>query len=188
MDWWDQLRERLFGGPVAATGQLHHGPLVRNAQYAARHTVWAMSGEAGRQRMELREWLAQERAHGDGPHLYLLADAKAHGLQLQRPAHWPADALHHHLDELRDRVLELGYRPQMSDVRISTEGTLRERHYLKPEPVAAAVQDQRYGNILLEVWGPQDGARHLKVLATTYQDRNYSVARSGDELLDLLWG
>ena len=188
MDWWDQLRERLFGGQVAATGQLHHGPLVRNAQFAARHTVWAVGGEAARQRREVREWLEQERLHGDDPHLYLLDDAKVHAMQLERPAHWPDDALHHHLDDLRERVLELGYRPQLSDLRISTDGTQRERHYLKPEPQAAAVQDQRYGNILLEAWGPQDGARFLKVMATTYQDRNYSAARSGAELLDVLFG
>lgn len=189
MDWFDSLKQRLFGEAVQRSGKLHHGPLQRNAAFGERHAAWLAGGEAERRLAELRGWLGRERSLGDTAELHLFSDAKATGLQLQRPAHWPADALHHLLDLLRDRVKELGYRVQLSDLRIGLDGEHRERHYLKPALTTlqeGRPADQRYGNILLEAWGPQGEAQRLKVLATVYSDRLYGEASSGTELLDVL--
>lgn len=189
MDWFDSLREQLFGEAVQRTGRLHHAPLVRTPAFEARHAHWMAFGEGRKQLGELRDLLDQERRSGDTPRLHLFSDAKATGMRLQRPAHWPADSLHHLLDAFRQQVLDLGYRVQMSDLRISVHGEHRERHYLKPElgdTGNGEVLDQRYGNILLEAWGPDDGAQYLKVLATVYSDRLYSPALSGMDLLSSL--
>ncbi|MEX1132305.1 MAG: hypothetical protein WEC15_03700 [Flavobacteriales bacterium] len=189
MDWFDNLKERLFGEAVQRTGRLHHAPLVRTPAFEARHAQWLAFGEGRKQLGELHDLLDQEKRTGDTPRLHLFSDAKATGMQLRRPAHWPADSLHHLLDAFRQQVLGLGYRVHMSDLRISVQGEHRERHYLKPETDTTGtgeLVDQRYGNILLEAWGPDDGAEYLKVLATVYSDRLYSPALSGMELLSSL--
>lgn len=189
MDWFDSLKQRLFGEAVQRTGQLHHALLVRNPGFEARHAQWMAFGECRRQLGELRDMLDQEQRSGDTPRLHLFRDAKATGMQLQRPTHWPADSLHHLLEAFRHQVLAMGYRVQVSDLRISVQGEHRERHYLKPDVQSTgsdALVDQRYGNILLEAWGPDQGAQYLKVLATVYSDRLYSPALSGMELLSSL--
>lgn len=189
MDWFDSLKQRLFGEVVQRTGRLHHGPLVRSAEFEARHAQWMAFGEARERLRELHQLLEREQREGDTTELHLFHDGKATGMQLKRPAHWPADSLHHLLDAFRQQVLALGYRVQMSDLRISVEGEHRERHYLKPklennDPNVPL--DQRYGNILLEAWGTDQGATNLKVLATVYSDRLYSPALSGMELITSL--
>ena len=189
MDWIDGLKNKLFGGAVQKTGQLHHALLKRSVGFEAKHSNWLISGECRKQLWELNELLEQEIRQGDTTELYLLSDAKATGLQLKRPDHWPADSLHHLMDAFREQILELGYRLQMSDLRISVNGEHRERHYLKPvsdSDVPDAAIDQRYGNILIEAWGAENEAKQLKVLATVYHDRLYSPATSGMELLSLL--
>lgn len=189
MDWIDGLKNKLFGGAVQKTGQLHHALLKRSAAFEARHAHWLAFGE-GRERLrELNELLEQENRQGDTAELHLLRDPKATGMQLKRPAHWPPESMHHLMDAFREQVIGLGYRVQMSDLRISVSGEHRERHYLKPgtgTEMPAGPIDQRYGNILIEVWGAENEAKHLKVLATVYQDRLYSPAASGMELLSLL--
>lgn len=189
MDWIDGLKNKLFGGAVQKTGQLHHALLKRSVAFKAKHSNWLISGQCRKQLQELNELLEQEIRHGDTTELYLLRDAKATGMQLERPAHWPTDSLHHLMEAFREQVIDLGYRTQMSDLRISMNGEHRERHYLKPVSggdVPGAAIDQRHGNILIEVWGPENEAQHLKVLATVYHDRLYSPASSGMELLSLL--
>ncbi len=187
MDWFDNLKQRLFGEVVQRTGQLHHAPLVRDPGFETRHAQWMAFGEARGQLGELRDMLDQELKRGDTARLHLFRDAKATGMQLQRPPHWPVDSLHHLLDAFRQQVLDMGYRVQMSDLRISVQGEHRERHYLKPDMHGSGTPlDQRYGNILLEAWGAERSASHLKVLATVYSDRLYSPALSGTELLSSL--
>lgn len=189
MDWLDALKQRLFGEAMQRTGQLHHGPLIRSTAFEKRHAQWLGSREYGLQLNELRTWFDRERQSGLTAQVHLFSDAKATGMQVQHPEHWPAHSLHHLLDAFRDRVIELGYHVQVSDHRINVDGVQRERHYLKPDIAQlapGATLDQRYGNILLEAWGPGEDARHLKVLATVYNDRLYSPPLSGMELLSTL--
>lgn len=132
MDWFDGLKNKLFGGAAVQGGQLHHALLTRSATFEARHAKWLATG-AGRELLrELQDMLEYEIRHGDSPKLHLFRDPKATGMQVKRPEHWPADSLHHTMDAFREQVLVLGYRLQMSDLRINTSGEYRERHYLKP--------------------------------------------------------
>jgi hypothetical protein len=189
MDWFDSLKQRLFGEVVQRTGRLHHGPLVRTPAFEARHAQWMAFGEARTRMRELHELLEQEQRSGDTSELHLFQDGKATGMQLRRPSHWPADSLDHLLEAFHQQVLALGYRVQMSDLRISVEGEHRERYYLKPilgNDGQGGPLDQRYGNILLENRGTGQGAEHLKVLVTIYSDRLYSPALSGIELITSL--
>jgi hypothetical protein len=189
MEWIDLLKQRLFGETVERTGQLHHGLLKRSPSFAARHAEWLSNGEFLARALELQEWLEREERYGDVDGMHLFSDAKATGFQFRCPEQWPEDSLEHLLDAFRDRVIALGYRIQLSDHRIDVQGVHRERHYLKPDlqqMPEGGLLDQRYGNILLETWGGDHGARHFKVLATVYSDRLYSPPLPGKALLSAL--
>jgi|GEM_PF-1921232 hypothetical protein len=188
MDLLDRLREKLFGGPELSTGRLYQGSLIRPSRWDAEHTDWLAHGRTDRMLRGLRRRLQDERLSGTGD-LHLLQTPQAVGLQLMRPASATADDLRHLMDLWRDRVLAEGYRVQNSDLRLGVDGSARERHYLKPLITAANVQgtmDQRYGNVLLEAFGPTDDLHHLRVLVTVYSDRNYTPALPAAPLLDRL--
>jgi hypothetical protein len=179
MDWFDQLKDRLFGTGDKPAGQLHRGPLERSEAFLLRHRNW-MAREAADLLERYREQLEQEVRHGDSA-LHLLHTPQASGMQLKLPEGAAPDSLAHLLELFKDRVLAMGYRLQMADQRITTDGTLKERYYLKPTPPAGhgdAPLPQRYGNVLVEAWGSGQQLRHLKVLCTVYSDRLYQEAES----------
>ncbi len=189
MNWIDDLRNKLFGNPEVSTGKLHHGPLVRPARWTLEHAAWLADGRTDALLRGLRMRLLDERLSGTGD-LHLMRTPQATGLQLRRPEGSTSDDLRHLMDLWRDRVLAEGYRVQNSDVRLGTDVSLRERHYLKPLITAsdlAGPLDQRYGNVLLEAFGPADGPLYLRALITVYSDRNYTPALPALPLLDRLF-
>ena len=100
-----------------------------------------------------------------------------------------AGALQHLMELLKERVLALGYRMQLADQRIGTDGLHRERYYLKPAPPAdlsSGPIPQHYGNVLIECWGQDRADRHLKVLCTVYSDRLYAPPLPAEELWPVL--
>jgi hypothetical protein len=183
MDWFDQLKERLFGSDNKPTGHLHHGPLERGDAFLQRHRTW-MARDAASLLEQYRGQLDQEVLHADSP-LHLLHTPQASGMQLQLPKGAAPDSLGHLLDLFKDRILAMGYRLQLADQRIAADGRVKERYYLKPGPAAGygdAPLPQRFGNVLLEAWGDGQQLRHLKVLCTVYSDRLYQEAESTDVL------
>jgi hypothetical protein len=191
MDWFDRLKDKLFGEPVQRSGQLYHGPLKRTEPFLDRHRQWLAGGTRTRLLGHYRELLRQEQLSSDTD-LHLFSSEQATGMQIKRPADAPADVLHHLMEEFKNCVLAQGYRLQLSDHKIGPEGGHRERYYLKPEiPVdeQRPPLPQRYGNVLIEAWGDDElQARHLKVLVTVYSDRLYMPAESGMSLINSLLG
>jgi hypothetical protein len=189
MEWWESLREKLFGPQVERTGQLHHGPLVRSEGFQKRHLRWLAGSDRAHLLEEYQAMLAQEQLSSDTA-LHLLSTSQATGVQMKRPSGAPASALQHLHEEFKDKVIAEGYRVHLSDHRISTGGLHRERYYLKPTIPSDALEPplpQRYGNVLLESWGREaDAPEHLKVLITVYSDRLYMPALSGMKLISSL--
>ncbi len=189
MDWFDRLKEELFGESVRRSGQLHHGPLERSGSFLQRHQQWKASEERRALLAHYRELLDQERRSADTA-LHVFSTTQATGIQITRPKHAAADVLNHLLEEFKDRTLEEGYGLHLSDHRISEEGEHRERYYLKPSIRSSGSRPplpQRFGNVLLECWGDQEGrAMNLKVLITVYSDRLYMPAESGMALISSL--
>ena len=190
MDWFDALKEKLFGEPVRRSGQLHHGPLVRSEAFRKKFERW----EQGRERSELlrhlREQFEREQLSADTD-LHIFSTAQATGVQIKRPADRDPEVLRFLLEDFKDRVIAEGYRLHLSDHRIDPKGEERERYYLKPAFASDRLQpplSQRFGNVLIENWGEGgDGPRHLKVLITVYSDRLYEPAGSGIALINSLF-
>lgn len=94
----------------------------------------------------------------------------------------------HFFDFLKEQVLRLNYRTQISDVRTYERSQWVEsvqRHYLKPRPGQNEKGQflQRFGNIMIELTSRNDQLQHLKFRATTYKDYQYQEADPFEKLL-----
>jgi hypothetical protein len=91
-------------------------------------------------------------------------------------------------DYLKERVLELNYRPQISDRRIFNRNQwveMQERHYLKPRNTfeEGVAIDQRFGNIMVELEYRDDKVYNLRLRATLYSDSLYNKGESFRSLM-----
>ncbi len=105
----------------------------------------------------------------------------------------------HFFHYLKERILELNYRTQISDRRVFSRPNwveTQERHYLKPRtrkqrmagPVERGALDQKFGNISVELELRDDRAWNLRLRATTYQDALYNEPESFRALMVALAG
>ena len=98
----------------------------------------------------------------------------------------------HFCDFLRERVLNLNYRTQISDTRTYQKADrveTSERHYLKPRPDWPKEQNkmrQQYGNITIELLLQDDQPYRLKLQATHYRDFQYEEPWPFKELMQVL--
>ncbi len=93
----------------------------------------------------------------------------------------------HLFDFLKERVLALDYRTQISDRRIFQRNTwveTVERHYLKPRSQRIEGQfEQRFGNVKIELELRDDVVHNLRFSATIYKDAQFREAQTFRELL-----
>lgn len=94
----------------------------------------------------------------------------------------------HLFDYLREQVLALNYKPQLSDTRTWAGKSWVERverHYLKPRPAWATEKkfNQGFGNVTIELSFRNDVPHHLKFSATSYNDHLYAGAGDFKELM-----
>lgn len=99
----------------------------------------------------------------------------------------------HFFDLLKERVLTLNYRKQMSDTRTwSVKDYVQtvEKHYLKPRQKWADGQkiNQQFGNITIELTLRDDKPFKLTFRATHYSDRLYADADDFDDLMKVVLG
>ena len=97
----------------------------------------------------------------------------------------------HFFDFLKERVLTLNYRSQMSDTRSWPEKdwvTTVEKHYLKPRQKWAEDKkiDQQFGNITIELTLRDDLPLKLTFRATHYSDRLYAEAQGFGALMQVI--
>lgn len=95
----------------------------------------------------------------------------------------------HLFDYLKEMVLQLNYRTQVSDTRTYSRANwveTTERHYLKPRSsfVEGQKLNQRYGNIMIELEIRDDLVRNLRFRATTYKDRQFEEADPFEDLMN----
>ena len=105
----------------------------------------------------------------------------------------------HFFHYLKERILELNYRTQISDRRVFSRPDwveTQERHYLKPRtraqreagPPGRGGLDQRFGNITVELELRDDRPHNLRLRATTYQDALYNTPESFRALMVAIAG
>jgi len=98
----------------------------------------------------------------------------------------------HFFDFLKEQVLALEYRPQISDLRTYNRNNwveTVERHYLKPGPTLRKQQQadgrflQKYGNITIELELRNEQVFNLRFRATSYKDSLFNEPQEFKELM-----
>lgn len=99
----------------------------------------------------------------------------------------------HLFDFLKEKVLTLNYKTQISDLRTyNRSGWVEtiERHYLKPRPnfIPGEKLKQAFGNVMIEVELRDDQVRNLRFRATSYKDHQFEDALDFKDLMSALVG
>jgi hypothetical protein len=99
----------------------------------------------------------------------------------------------HFFDFLKEQVLELDYRPQISDTRTYSRASWVEtiqRHYLKPRPFVKNEGKfrQLYGNVMIELELRNEKVYNLRFRATSYNDHQFKEAKDFRLLMQQLMG
>ncbi len=97
----------------------------------------------------------------------------------------------HLLDYLKEQVLSLDYRTQISDTRTFNRPQwieTIERHYLKPKPdfMKEGKFNQKFGNVSIEMTLRNEQPHQLKFQATSYKDHLFMDAHDFDELMQVV--
>ncbi len=97
----------------------------------------------------------------------------------------------HLLDYLKEQVLGLDYRTQISDTRtFNRENWVEtiERHYLKPKPdfMSEGKFNQKFGNVTIEMSLRNDQPHQLKFQATSYKDHLFKDAHEFGDLMQAI--
>lgn len=93
------------------------------------------------------------------------------------------------LDYLKEKVLQLNYRPQVADSRTWSDKQAvktMDRYYLKPRTskTAEGKINQIFGNITIELLQKDNKPFNLKFQATSYNDRLYEPASDFSHLMN----
>jgi len=94
----------------------------------------------------------------------------------------------HLFDFLKEQVLKLNYKTQVSDLRTYNRSNWVEtvqRHYLKPRPnfQQEGKFEQIYGNVMIEFLLKDDEPYNLKFRATSYKDHLFHDAEEFKDLM-----
>ncbi len=96
------------------------------------------------------------------------------------------------LDYLKEQVLTLNYRTQISDRRTYNRPSwveTVERHYVKPRSNQTEGKfDQQYGNIMIELEFRNDRPHNLRFRATSYKDALFHEAEAFGDLMQGIMG
>jgi hypothetical protein len=200
-NFWDRITA-LFDAAdkSSASAPAVHEMLKRDDDELADYERWKQTLS----RRRLLDWLIDQyatfRAQGrtDGSVSFLDTPSSKGFVIHIHETQYRLDEIRHFFYFLKERILELNYRTQISDRRVFSRNDwveTQERHYLKPrtrKQRAAAPErgglQQKFGNITVELELRNDEPHNLRLRATTYQDALYADAESFGALMMALSG
>ena len=193
--FWNQIKQ-LFSQAEASspTAPTIHELIERSPEDTAAYERWKRT--AGPRR--LLDWIVNQY-HRDKDGLgsddtigFLTTNSTTGFVIYFRDMNYSREEISHFFDYLRERVLTLNYRPDISDRRIFPRRDwveTQERHYLKPRIDFDAERfDQAYGNVTIQYELRNDVPHNLRLRATVYSDSLYGKGLSFGGLLEVLAG
>ncbi len=207
-DLWDYIRKLFRQAEESSPSQpLIHEVIRRSEAEKADFAHWKETLVCRR----LLDWLSDQFAIyrvdpdriDEGLDFLDTPSSKGFVIYFYKTRYSPRDVIFL-FDLLKERVLELGYRTQVSDTRTYQRPKwveTVERHYLKPRPASGDEQEnvsityghpaaprgakfnQEFGNITIELHRRDDRDHYLKLQATSYRDHLFEEAREFRELM-----
>lgn len=183
-DFVKNILSTLFGSnePIGAL----NGPLVRKESFVKKYNSW--KGSPPREDIYSRLSVLFEEVRFENefrPEFYIYSSPQANGFYFNEKLRIDPIEFDFLLDSFRETILGMGYINYTSDVRYTEKSTgiqRIDRHYLKPEIDRAAgkPREQKFGNILLELYFLDDKPQYLKVMVSVYSDQNYKEPEGFD--------
>ena len=191
MSFWESITE-LFRSAEESTpsNAAVHELIVRDNEFLLGYERWKRTHNSRR----LLDWLVEQHAsHRAGAPMdeavgFLKLRSSAGFVIYFQHLNYQAEEIEYFFDFLKERVMALNYRSDISDRRMFSRKSwveTQERHYLKPINTynSAELLDQQFGNITIE-HELRDGAPHnLRLRATFYSDALYKDAHSFGALM-----
>lgn len=191
-DVWDYLKGLFQKEAESSSSNPYlHEMIVRTAAEKTDFEIW--KGSLSHRR--IMDWLNDQYAIWQvlpddiDPAIDFLDTHSSKGFVVHLPKkEYPKQEVTFLFDYLKEQVLALGYKPQISDMRTWSEKSWVEtvqRHYLKPRTTWAEEKkiNQRFGNVTIELSFRDDVPHHLKFRATSYTDHQYAEAEGFKELM-----
>lgn len=194
-DFWKYIKNIFKAAEESSPNQpVIHELIIRTDEEQKDYDYWKETLV----RRRLCDWLNQQYAiHkvlpndiDEGLSFLNTPSAKGFAIHFHQTQYSKRDAVHF-MDYLKERVLSLNYRTQISDARVFNRANWVEaiqRHYLKPRInfEEGKKTNQKFGNITIELVFRNDTPYQLKFQATTYSDSLYKDASDFSDLMNHL--
>ena len=191
--FWDQVRKLFQSAEESSpSNPVIHKMIERSEEQKTQFEDWQDSYVC----QQLYNWLGDQYALFQTGNLNLLDDAidflntpstKGFVVHFHKTQYSPSDVMFF-ADSLKQRVLALKYRTQISDSRTFNKDRwveTIERHYLKPRPHFKPNEKfkQQFGNITVQHVLRNDQPHHVRLGATIYKDHMYEEAEDFQSLM-----
>lgn len=191
MAFWDSITElfRSADESTAANAAVHE-LIVRDDEFQEGYDKWKRTHNSRR----LLDWLVEQYATNKagqptdaGVGFLNLSSSKGFVIYFGQLNYTPEE-IEYFFDFLKERILALDYRSDISDRRVFSRKNwveTRERHYLKPNRdfESGTLMDQGFGNITIEHELRNDVPHNLRLRATFYSDAMYKDAATFGALM-----
>ncbi len=186
-----RILNKLFGNKNKKE-PLVSGKLERSEEFENLYTRWKESSVLGSVLGDLQIAYNKSNAFGKyNPAFHVYHSHQANGFYFNTHMRFTKDIYAYLMEYFKDSVLELGYSIYTSDRKLKDrENGVQQidRHYLKPtlsdtEPPI----DQKYGNVLIELFSLDNEIQYLKVMVSVYSDRSYSEPKPFLEFMEALF-
>jgi len=186
-----RILKKLFGSNNDKE-PLVSGKLERSVAFQSEYERWKESSILNSVLGDLQIAYNNSNAHGAyNPAFHVYNSKQANGFFFNTQMRFTDEIYSYILEYFKDRVLDLGYSIYTSDRKLSDKenGVQQvDRHYLKPALTDTQPPiDQKYGNVLIELFTLNEEVQYLKVMVSVYSDRNYSVPKPFLEFIEFLF-
>lgn len=183
--------QKLFGKVDADRGaSILDGPLERSKNFEEEFEIWKKSDRASANLSKISNlYWNVKRGIVQSPAVFTYSSPQANGFYFNTKIGVDFDDFHFIFDFYRDGVQDLGYFLYSSGTKyIEVPAGIQrvDKHYLKPlnkELTHNDRIDQKYGNVLFELYYLNEEVQYLKCMASVYSDRKYTVAQSFDDFV-----
>lgn len=187
MTFFDQLYERLFSNQNSEAPMVYE-PLVRSDQFSKAYFLWKKSGRL-EEVLEMieRGYVLKSKDLDSKPDIHLLKGAGANGFAISFDPSLHKNDLSYLMEFFKEQMIGLGYKKSNADQMVKEVGNSIQstfKYYLKPKISGQTPFNQRFGNVLIEEVLINGKPSYLKLVASTYNDANYSKGYPFNQLFN----
>jgi len=186
-----RILKKLFGSK-SDKEPLVSGKLERSEDFLAEYNQWKETSILNSVLGDLQIAYNKSNAFGMyNPAFHVYHSQQANGFFFNTQMRFTKEIYSYLMEYFKESVLELGYSIYTSDRKLKDhENGVQQvdRHYLKPSLTNTEPPiDQKYGNVLIELFTLDEEIQYLKVMVSVYSDRSYQDPKPFLEFMETLF-